>query len=128
MDLLPPCNDACPAGENIQAWLAHAQAGDYEAAWRELVSNNPLPAVHGRVCYHPCEDACNRGLVDEPINIRALKRFITDQVYAEPRQPVESAAVTKKKPVAIIGAGFTGLTAAHYRLGHSWLQLGTGGP
>ena len=49
VDFMPPCNDACPAGENIQAWLALAQAGDHEAAWRELVVNNPLPSVHGRV-------------------------------------------------------------------------------
>ena len=53
--LKPPCNHACPAGENIQAWLALAQAGDYRRAWETLVADNPLPATHGRVCYHPCE-------------------------------------------------------------------------
>ena len=52
---------ACPAGEDIQKWLYHAEAGDYETAWRTLVTDNPLPAVMGRVCYHPCEGACNRG-------------------------------------------------------------------
>lgn len=56
-DLLPPCNNACPAGENIQAWLELAQAGKYREAWKTLVRDNPMPAVHGRVCYHPCEDA-----------------------------------------------------------------------
>jgi NADPH-dependent glutamate synthase beta subunit-like oxidoreductase len=56
VDRLPPCNHACPAGENIQGWLYHAEEGDYEAAWRVLMQDNPLPAVHGRVCYHPCED------------------------------------------------------------------------
>ena len=55
VDLMPPCNDACPDGENIQAWLDKAQAGDFEGAWRELVVNNPMPSIHGRVCYHPCE-------------------------------------------------------------------------
>ncbi len=60
VDLLPPCNHACPAGENIQAWLGLAQAGRFEEAWRTLTADNPLPAVHGRVCYHPCEDSCNR--------------------------------------------------------------------
>ena len=60
LDLLPPCNAGCPAGENIQAWLAHIQAGRHEQAWRELVRDNPLPAIHGRVCYHPCESVCNR--------------------------------------------------------------------
>ena len=57
VDLLPPCNNACPAGENIQAWLDLAQAGKYREAWNMLVRDNPLPAVHGRVCYHPCETA-----------------------------------------------------------------------
>ena len=54
VDLLPPCNNACPAGEDIQAWLGHAQAGRYRQAWETLVRDNPMPAVHGRVCYHPC--------------------------------------------------------------------------
>ena len=58
---LPPCNDGCPAGENCQQWLFHAEEGHYEAAWREIMAVNPLPAVMGRVCYHPCETACNRG-------------------------------------------------------------------
>ena len=75
-DLMSPCNDACPAGENIQAWLAHAQNGDYEAAWRELVRNNPMPAIHGRVCYHPCENVCNRAFTDSPVSIHAVERFL----------------------------------------------------
>ena len=65
---LPPCNAACPAGEDIQGWLACAEAGDYEAAWRSLVQNNPLPAVMGRVCYHPCEGACNRAAIDSAVD------------------------------------------------------------
>ena len=60
VDRLPPCNHACPAGEDIQGWLYLAEAGDYEAAWRHLVEANPLPAVMGRICFHPCETACNR--------------------------------------------------------------------
>src|SRR5690348_874379 len=67
IDLLPPCNAGCPAGEDIQGWLAHANAGRYEAAWRALVADNPLPAVHGRVCYHPCENVCNRAQLDSPV-------------------------------------------------------------
>jgi hypothetical protein len=62
---LPPCNAACPAGEDIQGWLSLAEAGDYEGAWRALTKNNPLPAVMGRVCYHPCETACNRAQIEE---------------------------------------------------------------
>ena len=68
VDLLPPCNVACPAGENIQAWLAHVEAGRFEDAWRTIVADNPLAAIHGRVCYHPCETACNRGRLDAAVS------------------------------------------------------------
>ncbi len=66
VDLLPPCNAGCPAGEDIQAWLAHAQAGEHELAWRALTADNPFAAIHGRVCYHPCESVCNRASLDLP--------------------------------------------------------------
>ena len=75
---LPPCNDACPAGENIQQWLYHAEEGDYETAWRVLMDDNPLPAVMGRVCYHPCETACNRSHLDETIGINSVEHFLGD--------------------------------------------------
>ena len=78
-DFLPPCNQACPAGENIQAWLSLAQAGEYEAAWRVIMENNPIPAVIGRVCYHPCEDQCNRSHIDSTVNIHALERYLGDE-------------------------------------------------
>ena len=64
VDRLPPCNHACPAGENIQKWLFEAEGGDYAAAWQGLMEDNPLPAVMGRVCYHTCETACNRAELD----------------------------------------------------------------
>src|SRR5271170_2970393 len=83
VDLMPPCNHACPAGENIQAWLALAQAGEYRAAWETILRDNPLPAVHGRVCYHPCETHCNRGEMDEPVSIHAVERFLGDLAAAE---------------------------------------------
>ena len=67
VDLLPPCNHACPAGENIQAWLDLAQAGRYEEAWQKYMEENPLPGTHGRACYHPCESACNRQFLDHPV-------------------------------------------------------------
>jgi len=66
---LPPCNNACPAGENIQEWLSIAETGDYRNAWRALVKNNPMPATMGRVCYHPCESACNRKDIDMAVGI-----------------------------------------------------------
>ena len=78
VDHLPPCNHACPAGENIQAWLALAQAGDYEGAWRKYMEENPLPGTHGRACYHPCESACNRQFLDQPVSIHSLDRFLGD--------------------------------------------------
>ena len=79
LDLLPPCNAGCPAGENIQAWLAQIQAGRTEQAWRQLVTDNPMPAIHGRVCYHPCETACNRAQLDSAVSIHAVERFLGDQ-------------------------------------------------
>lgn len=75
---MPPCNQACPAGEDIQSWLSYAQAGRYRQAWETLMRDNPLPAVHGRVCYHPCEAACNRSAVDSPVGIHAVERFLGD--------------------------------------------------
>src|SRR5262249_29080943 len=67
VDLLSPCNAGCRAGESIQAWLAHARAGRYEQAWRQLVAGNPFAFLYGRVCYRPCETACNRVYLDAAI-------------------------------------------------------------
>ena len=78
VDLLPPCNAGCPAGENIQAWLAHMQAGEHEQAWRALVADNPFAAIHGRVCYHPCESVCNRANLDSAVSIHSVERFLGD--------------------------------------------------
>ncbi len=78
VDLMPPCNAGCPAGENIQAWLAHATAGRHEAAWRQLVEDNPFAAIHGRVCYHPCETVCNRTNLDSAVSIHSVERFLGD--------------------------------------------------
>ena len=78
VDRLPPCNAQCPAGEDIQGWLALAESGDYEAAWRSLTRNNPLPAVMGRVCYHPCEKACNRAGLDSAVGINSVEHFLGD--------------------------------------------------
>jgi len=115
---LPPCNDACPAGENVQRWLQRAEEGDYEDAWRVLVRDNPMPGVHGRVCYHPCESACNRGEIDTSVSIHAVERFLGDEALKR-GWTVECAPDTGKR-IAIIGAGPSGLSAAwHLRLmGH----------
>ncbi len=118
IDRLPPCNDACPAGENIQGWLHEAEEGKYENAWRILVRDNPMPGVHGRVCYHPCENACNRQQIDSAVSIHAVERFLGDQALKHGWK-VEAGKDSGKK-VAIIGAGPSGLSAAwHLRLmGH----------
>ena len=118
-DHLPPCNLACPAGENVQAWLYRAEEGDYERAWRTLVEENPLPAVMGRVCYHPCEDRCNRAQLDEAVGINSVERFLGDEAirrgWALPRPAPDS-----DRRVLVVGAGPAGLSAAYQlrRRGH----------
>ncbi len=118
-DFLPPCNNACPAGENIQAWLALVQAGKYQQAWQTLMRDNPLPAVHGRVCYHPCESQCNREPLDGEVSIHAVERFLGDLALTEGWQ-VEPDLPPSGKRVLIVGAGPSGLSAAYHlaRLGH----------
>ena len=107
-----PCRDACPAGQRAQGYIALIHEGRWQDALRVIKMDNPFPGICGRICNHRCEEACNRRLVDEPVNIRALKRFVTDRVYEQPRQPVEAAERIHHQRVAIIGAGPCGLTAA----------------
>ena len=128
LDRLPPCNNACPAGENIQGWLFHAESGDYEQAWRVLVQDNPLPAAMGRVCYHPCESACNRGQVDEPVGINSVERFLGDEAIKRGWKFDAPAASTGKK-VLVVGAGPSGLSAAYHlaRMGHK-VEIQEAGP
>lgn len=109
VDLLPPCNSACPAGEDIQAWLELAQAGQYRAAWDVIMRDNPMPAVHGRVCYHPCETGCNRAQLDSAVSIHAVERFLGDMATAQGWVPATSAAPSGKR-VLVIGAGPSGLS------------------
>jgi NADPH-dependent glutamate synthase beta subunit-like oxidoreductase len=119
VDLLPPCNAACPAGENIQGWLAQAQAGEHERAWRVLVADNPFAAIHGRVCYHPCESDCNRAKLDSAVSIHSVERFLGDQAL-ERGWLFDRPAVRSGKRVLVVGAGPSGLSAAYHlaRSGH----------
>lgn len=109
---IAPCRDACPAGQRAQGYIALIREGRWDDALRVIKMDNPFPGICGRICNHRCETACNRGLVDEAINIRALKRFVTDKVYAEERQVLDPIPRQHDKQVAIIGAGPCGLTAA----------------
>ncbi|BAO30751.1 NAD(P)-binding protein [Sulfuritalea hydrogenivorans] len=119
VDRLPPCNATCPAGENIQGWLFHAESGDYEKAWRSLTGNNPLPAIMGRVCYHPCEGACNRQHVDSAVGINSVERFLGDEAIKRGWKFDAPAAATGKR-VLVVGSGPAGLSAAYQltRMGH----------
>ena len=128
VDRLPPCNAACPAGENIQGWLYHAESGEYEAAWRVLVKDNPMPAVMGRVCYHTCETACNRGRLDQSVSIHAVERFLGDQARAQGWRFRREAPQSGKR-VLVVGAGPSGLAAAYHLtlLGHQ-VEIHEAGP
>jgi NADPH-dependent glutamate synthase beta subunit-like oxidoreductase len=119
VDRLPPCNHACPAGENIQGWLFHAESGNYEAAWRVLTEDNPFPAIMGRVCYHPCETKCNRGELDESVGINSVERFLGDEAIARGWSFAPPQFESGKR-VLVVGAGPSGLSAAYHlrRLGH----------
>ena len=132
---LPPCNNACPAGENIQQWLYHAEEGSasppggqppgppdtggYEAAWRQIMEDNPFPAIMGRVCYRPCETACNRAQLDSAVGINSVERFLGDEALRQGWQVPVAAAPTGRR-VLVVGAGPSGLSAAYHltRLGH----------
>jgi NADPH-dependent glutamate synthase beta subunit-like oxidoreductase len=119
VDRMPPCNDACPAGENIQGWLYEAESGNYEAAWRKLVEENPIPAIMGRVCFHPCETACNRVQVDEAVGINAVERFLGD-LAIEKGWDLPPVGTDTGKRILVVGAGPAGLSATYHlrRLGH----------
>ena len=119
---MPPCNDACPAGENVQAWLYEAEEGGagYERAWRKVMEDNPFPAVMGRVCYHPCETVCNRGQLDEAVGINSVERFIGDEAIRQGWTVSVDVPSTGRR-VLVVGAGPSGLSAAYHlaRRGHT---------
>ncbi len=120
VDFMPPCNSACPAGENIQGWMAHAQGGDYFEAFQTLMEDNPFPAIMGRVCVKPCESGCNRTHIDTTVNIHAVERYIGDEAIRQQWQVRNNVKPTGKR-VLVVGAGPGGLSAAYHlaRMGHT---------
>ncbi|WP_062521079.1 NAD(P)-binding protein [Demequina silvatica] len=114
VDLAPPCSLACPSGEDIRGWLGSTQEGEagFEKAWRRLVAANPLPAVMGRICYHPCQTACNRASVDEEVGINAVERFLGDTAL-ERGWALPAPAAQSGRRVLVVGSGPAGLSAAY---------------
>ncbi|MEJ5348978.1 MAG: NAD(P)-binding protein [Desulfosoma sp.] len=111
---MAPCKAACPAGISVQGYIALIAQGRYQEALDLIRKDNPLPAVCGRVCHHPCETVCNRGSVDEPVAIDFLKRFVADWEAKTGPGPLPPRKEPNGRRVAIIGAGPAGLTAAYY--------------
>ncbi len=108
-----PCRHACPAEQRAQGYIALIAEGRYREALRVIKEDNPFPSVCGRTCHHPCEGKCTRNLVDEPVGIMSLKRFVVDYALAYGREKVEAVPRTRPEWIAIVGAGPAGLTAAH---------------
>jgi heterodisulfide reductase subunit A len=112
---IAPCQNACPAGQHAQGYISYIREREFEEALRIIREDNPFASVCGRTCHHPCEGNCNRRLVDQPISIMALKRFVVDYVYARglPR-PIDPVPRTREEQVAVVGSGPAGLTAAQH--------------
>ncbi len=118
LNMVPPCNQGCPAGNDVEGFITLVLGKKYEEAWQRLKEENPFPAVCGRVCYHPCETACSRAQFDHAIAIHTLERFIADNAPEKAR--LEKVKEDSEKSVAVVGSGPSGLTAAYHlaRMGH----------
>jgi len=112
-DKTPPCRAACPAGNDIVAFIQKITQGDFEKAWELIKEENPFPGICGRVCFHPCESKCNRGRFDEPIAIHALERFVSD-FSSNLNKKVEKISAKRREKIAIIGSGPAGMSCAYH--------------
>lgn len=112
--VISACQHACPAGIDVPNYVAAIAEGKYEQAVEIIRERNPFPAVCGRICIHPCELKCRRGELDEPVAIRALKRFAADWYFDYPEPVPQPFPKTKNQKTAIIGAGPAGLTCAYF--------------
>jgi len=114
--MISPCQHTCPVGINIPKYVAHIAAGEYREAVETIWERNPFPAICGRICHHPCENRCRRGELDEPVAIRALKRFAADWYFDHMAElpEVEPFPQTQNQKVAVVGAGPTGLSCAYF--------------
>jgi NADPH-dependent glutamate synthase beta subunit-like oxidoreductase len=108
-----PCHAACPVGGDIAEWIGRARARDFRGAWEILTRHNPFPAVAGRICHHPCEAACNRGTLDEPLAICRLERHVGDQALAA-GWTFTPGDTPRDQRIAVIGGGPSGLSAAYH--------------
>ncbi len=108
-----PCKVGCPTGENIQRYIYLVTENDYEEAWNTIIDANPMPAITGRVCFHPCMSNCTRGDFDESVNINAIERSLGDKGLENPGWMKKSKA-SKKEKVAVVGSGPAGLSCAFY--------------
>jgi len=108
-----PCTATCPAHLNVQGYVNMAALGKFDEALKLIKKENPFPAVCGRVCHHPCEEACSRGEKDSPVAINAIKRLIADLDLDPETRYVPQVKAAKDQHVAVVGAGPAGLTCAY---------------
>ena len=110
---IPPCQNACPAGNWIQKFIADSGSENLDEAWNALILENPFPGVCGRVCYHPCELSCNRKDMDRATSIHSAERFLADHFFQQSLVPPVTMDKQNKK-VAVVGSGPAGLACAYF--------------